>query len=316
MTATNGGKVYDSELMRALGRHHEQLKPALKKVSAFLQASPYLSATLNIEELAAATQTSTAAVNRLAHVLGLNGFTGLRLALMENLLAVVSLADVIENKVKQSPGTLFGLAEQLELSKSHLDNLARMNEPETLQTMAHLIAGARTVFVVGLGNSFHLASLLAASLSPFCTGVHSVAMDAGIEGAAHRLSAITERDVLLAIAMPAYTRDTIRLAQFAKSRNACVLSLTDCPASPLTTVACLSLFVPPAHPVLATSRVGLMAVIEALISQVRQQAPEQCDPAPMLPADVLTTLRSDARAHSFELRWREPDDTFPGDDLP
>lgn len=316
MTATSGGKVYNSDLMRALRSRHEHLKPALKKVSAFLQANPYRSATLNIEELAAATLTSTAAVNRLANALDLNGFTGLRLALMENLLAVVSLADVIESKVKQSPGSLFGLAEQLDLSKSHLDNLARMNEPETLQTMARLIAGARTVFVVGLGNSFHLASLLASSLSPFCAGVHSVAMDAGIEGAAHRLSSITEHDVLLAIAMPAYTRDTIRLAQFAKSRNACVLSLTDCPASPLTTVAQLSLFVPHTHPVLATSRVGLMAVIEALIAQVRQQAPEACKAAPMLPADVLTSLRSDAKAHSFELRWSEADNTFPGEDAP
>lgn len=313
MTAVNSNKVYDSELMCALRRKHEHLKPALKKVSAFLQASPYRSATMNIEELAVATGTSTAAVNRLANALELNGFTGLRLALMENLLAVVSVADVIENKLRQSPDSRFGLSEQLALSKSHLDNVARMNEPDTLLAMARHLTDAKSVFVVGLGNSFHMAGLLASSLTPFCAGVHCVAMDAGIEGAAYRLSGVTRHDALLAIALPAYTRDTIRLAQFARSRDACVMSLTDCPASPLAEVSQLNLFVPPSHPVLANSRVGLMAVIEALVSQVRQQRPVPAKAAPSA-SDLLISRRLDTPAADYEQLWPGSQDTFPGED--
>ncbi|MBD8472701.1 hypothetical protein IFT98_04250 [Pseudomonas sp. CFBP 8770] len=66
MAPIDSTKVYDSELMRMLRSKHTDLRPALKKVSTFLQANPYRSATLNIEELAGATGTSTAAVNRLA----------------------------------------------------------------------------------------------------------------------------------------------------------------------------------------------------------------------------------------------------------
>ncbi len=276
-------KVYDSELMRMLRSKHTDLRPALKKVSTFLQANPYRSATLNIEELAGATGTSTAAVNRLANAIGLNGFTGLRFALMENLLAVVSAADVIEDKLKQAPETGFHLEQQISLSKHHLDNVTRMNDNQTFEQMARQLACSQNVFVVGFGNSFHIAAMTAAGLSPFCAGTHCVTLDGGLEGSAYRLSGITRHDTLLAIALPAYTRDTIRLAEYAKSREACVLSVTDCPASPLVQVSTLSLFIPSHHPVLPNSKVGLMAAVEALLAQVQLLKPAANGSRPAFP---------------------------------
>lgn len=273
MAPIDSTKVYDSELMRTLRAKHEALRPALKKVSAFLQANPYRSATLNIEELASATCTSTAAVNRLANAVGLNGFTGLRFALLENLLAVVSSADVIGEQLKHSPDMGFSLEQQISLSKDHLDNVRRMNDSLTFDHMARQLATSRNVFVVGFGNSFYIAAMAAAGLSPFCAGVHCVTLDGGLEGSAYRLSGITRHDTLLAIALPAYTRDTIRLAEYAKSRDACVMSITDCPASPLVQLATLNLFIPPNHPVLPNSKVGLMAAIEAVLAQVQLYKP-------------------------------------------
>jgi DNA-binding MurR/RpiR family transcriptional regulator len=283
MAPIDSTKVYDSELMRRLRNKHADLRPALKKVSTFLQANPYRSATLNIEELAGATGTSTAAVNRLANAIELNGFTGLRFALMENLLAVVSSADVISDRLKQSPEAGFKLEQQISLSKQHLDNVSRMNDNQTFEQMARQLAGSQNVFVVGFGNSFHLAAMAAAGLSPFCAGAHCVTLDGGLEGSAYRLSGITGNDTLLAIALPAYTRDTIRLAEYAKSRSACVLSITDCPASPLVDASSLSLFIPPHHPVLPNSKVGLMAAIEALLAQVQLCRPLAVGNQPSLP---------------------------------
>ena len=279
MTST---KVYDSDLMRKLRIQHADLRPALKKVSTFLQANPYRSATLNIEELAAATGTSTAAVNRLANAIGFNGFTGLRFALMENLLAVVSSADVIEDRLKQSPENGFHLDQQIDLSKHHLENVARMNDSQTFEDMARQLARSQNVFVVGLGNSFHIAQIAAAGLNPFCVGAHCVTLDGGMEGSAYRLSNITSNDALLAIALPAYTGETIRMAEFAQSRNACVMSITDCPASPLAELSHMSLFIPATHPVLPNSKVGLMAAVEALLAQLQLLKPTLNEAQPSL----------------------------------
>lgn len=313
MNTFDGVNVYDSELMQALRHKHHELKPALKKVSAFIQASPYRSATLNIEELAIATQTSTAAVNRLANALELRGFTGLRLALMENLLAVVSCPDVMKDRMRRTPEQGFGLAEQVAVSRSHLDNIARMNGEDTFQQMARQLAEARNVFVVGFGTSYHLAGMTADGLTPFCSGVHCVTLEGGAEGSAYRLAGIGARDILLAIALPAYTRDTLRLAQYARSRDASVLSLTDSPASPLADVSHLSLFVPPTHPVLAHSKVGLLTALEALIAQVRLHKAAS-NPTAAVPEDILACLRIDADASQDSPGQQSPD--LPESPLP
>lgn len=305
-------KVYDSELMHRLRNKHTDLRPALKKVSTFLQANPYRSATLNIEELAGVTGTSTAAVNRLANAIGLNGFTGLRLALMENLLAVVSSADVIEDRLKHAPNSGFQLEQQIALSKDHLDNVLRMNDNQTFEDMAWRLARSQNVFVVGFGNSFHIAAMAAAGLSPFCVGAHCVTLDGGLEGSAYRLSGITRNDTLLAIALPAYTRDTIRLAEYAKSREACVLSITDCPASPLVQLSYMSLFIPSNHPVLPNSKVGLMAAIETLLAHVQRRKPLAGGAETALPDwdPDRGNLRSLAPGQPRASAPRKSDDTF------
>lgn len=311
MAPIDSTKVYDSKLMRRLRNKHADLRPALKKVSTFLQANPYRSATLNIEELAGATGTSTAAVNRLANAIELNGFTGLRFALMENLLAVVSSADVFEERLKHSPNTGFHLEQQISLSKDHLDNVTRMNDNQIFEDMARQLARSQNVFVVGFGNSFHVAAMAAAGLSPFCVGAHYVTLDGGLEGSAYRLSGITRNDTLLAIALPAYTRDTIRLAEYAKSREACVLSITDCPASPLVQLSKMSLFIPSNHPVLPNSKIGLMAAIETLLAHVQLYKPVVGGGQPAFPdwdpdRGNLRSLPGQPRANAP----RRSDDTF------
>lgn len=312
MAHTNSTKVYDSDLMRKLHIQHADLRPALKKVSTFLQANPYRSATLNIEELAAATGTSTAAVNRLANAIGFNGFTGLRFALMENLLAVVSSADVIEDRLKRSPETGFDLEQQIGLSRHHLDNVTRMNDNQTFEDMARRLVSSQNVFVVGFGNSFHIAEMVAAGLNPFCVGAHCVTLDGGMEGSAYRLCSITSNDALLAIALPAYTAETIRMAEYAQSRNACVMSITDCPASPLVKLSNMSLFIPATHPVLPNSKVGLMAAVEALLAQVQLLKPKLGESRPS-PIDWKQERNSERPSWPDILRppaSRKRDDSF------
>ncbi len=154
MAPITNSKVYDSDLMLKLRTRHEGLGPALQKVSGFLLANPYRSATLNIEELAAVTGTSTAAVNRMANAIGLNGFTGLRFALMENLLAVVSAADTIHERLQHSSDKSFYLNHQISLSKHHLDNVARMNDNQTFEDMARQLVRSQNVFCGRFGQQF------------------------------------------------------------------------------------------------------------------------------------------------------------------
>ena len=86
----------------------------------------------------------------------------------------------------------------------------------------------------------------------------------GTEVAAGHLANIGASDVLVVISFPRYALDVIRLAQYARDRKACVISITDAPASPLVEVSEHVLYATSSHAVLPSSATAAVAVIEAL----------------------------------------------------
>lgn len=262
--------LYTSPLMLKLAAMARDSRPALRKVCDYILRHPLSAATLTIDTMAIRSQSSTAAVNRLANAMGMNGFTGLHNALVSNLLEVIEPQEQVRSELTRKPCTGFSLDKQVRVSKGNLDGLSAANLPHTYQAMVHRLLSAGRIYVVGFGNSAYLAGLAVASLLPVCPSTTHVSTEGGVEMAAYRLANIGNRDVLLAISMPNYAKDTVHLAHFAHSRGASVLALTDSPASPLCHVADLALFAPPSHPILINSKVALHALIEALVAGAYQ----------------------------------------------
>lgn len=295
-------KVYKTPLMQRMIKVVEELRhktdasgekqTALFKVAFYILQNPWLSPTLNIEHLAEGAHTSTAAVNRLANHMGMNGFTGLREALVQHLLELVSPADRVLNELADHPETGFALAQQVRLSKGNLEGLLNANDEEPFEAVVKALIGAQQLYVLGFGSCHYLAGLAASALVPHCPHVFALNLEGGSENATRRLATISTGDTLLALAMPPYTRDTLRMAQYARGRGATVLAVTDSPASPLADIAAHCLFAPPAHPVLRNSKVALLAVIEALVSAVRLRNLEPVNESIRLAEDALQYLRT------------------------
>ncbi len=91
-----------------------------------------------------------------------------------------------------------------------------------------------------------------------------VAGHGGTEVAAGHLATITAKDVLVAISFPRYALDVIRLTKFASERSACVITITDSPASPLAELGQHRLYAQGTHPILPNSACSAVALIEAL----------------------------------------------------
>lgn len=294
-------KVYKTPLMQQMIQVADELRhkagtagekqTALYKVAYFILQNPWLSPTLNIERLADGAHTSTAAVNRLANHMGLNGFTGLREALVEHLLELVSPADQVHTEIAHHPERGFALSQQVRLCNGNLEAVLNSNDDEHFEAVVTGVSRARQLYILGFGNSHHLAGLAASCLVPHCANVVTLNMEGGSENAAYRLATVSADDVLLALALPPYTRDTLRLAQYAASRGARVLAITDSPASPMVEIANHCLFAPPAHPVLRNSKVALLAVIEALASAVRLRNQEPVNESIRLAENALQYLQ-------------------------
>ena len=82
--------IYVAPVMRKLAEVAPHLQPSLRKVADFILRHPLRAATLTIEEMAQETDTSPAAVNRLAKAMNLGGYTGMKAELVATLQQVVS----------------------------------------------------------------------------------------------------------------------------------------------------------------------------------------------------------------------------------
>lgn len=282
--------VYASPVMRKLAAVAPDLQPSLRKVADFILRHPLKAATLTIEELAQATGTSPAAVNRLARAMQLGGFSALKTALVATLQDLVSPVDKLRNELAQRSDGSFGLHEQMRIAGSNLGSTANGNSQDTFAACVEALAKARRVYILGFGNSAYLAGLAAANLVPYCADAVAVSMEGGNENAAYRLASITAEDALLAISLPRYSLDTLQLARYALERGAKVMAITDSPASPLAPIADHSLFATAEHPVLISSNIAVLALIESLVAAVMTRNKEAVRLAAELTESVLSYL--------------------------
>ncbi|MNZ90970.1 putative HTH-type transcriptional regulator YbbH [compost metagenome] len=236
------------------------------------------------------TLTSPAAVNRLAKALDLGGYSGMKAELVATLQQMVSPVDKLRNELAHRPGGAFGLHEQLQSASSNLATAAGNNHADTFEAFVTRLTKARKIYILGFGNSVYFAGLAASTLMPFCADATAISMEGGNENAAYRLAAITDQDVLLAISLPRYSLDTLQLARFANERGASVLAITDSPASPLTGIAEHTLFAPCDHPVLTSSNIAVLALIEGLVAGVMARNKEAVKLATELTESVMSYL--------------------------
>ncbi|MCP8636419.1 MurR/RpiR family transcriptional regulator [Pseudomonas mosselii] len=287
---TKNTTVYASAVMRKLSQSLGELPPSLRKVADYILRHPLKAATLTIEEMAQATATSPAAVNRLAKALDLGGYSGMKAELVATLQQMVSPVDKLRNELAQRPGGEFGLHEQIQSASSNLATTASNNQADAFEAFVGCLLEARKVYVLGFGNSVYLAGLAASTLVPFCKDTCAISMEGGNENAAYRLAAITEQDVLLAIALPRYSQDTLQLSRFAHERKATVLAITDSPASPLAPLARHVLYATADHPVLTSSNIAVLALIEGLVAGVMARNKEAVKLATELTESVMSYL--------------------------
>ncbi|MBC7684814.1 MAG: MurR/RpiR family transcriptional regulator [Bdellovibrionales bacterium] len=220
---------------------------------------------LGIEELAESCQVSTATISRFARDIGFKNYSAMRNEVAATLQSVLQPVDKLRNNIARRAGASVPALESLEYAAANVKACSQALDLRELEQVVAVLTRARAVYVMGFGLSSQLAGMLALHLQPFCTQVIEVAGQGGTEVAAGHLANITARDVLVVISFPRYSLDVIRLAEFAREREACVVSITDAPASALAKVAHHTLYAPGTHPVLPSSATAAIAVIEALV---------------------------------------------------
>ena len=132
-------------------------------------------------------------------------------------------AQVLKQRVLEQQRAEFGKA------------LAWAAEHDAIERAAALLVSARRRYLIGYGKSLAYASLLAADLSAGLSGVHLV--DGASLRALDVLGDIRQGDLLLAVSMERYRRETVEVASAYVRHGGELLLITDAADAPLTGAA-------------------------------------------------------------------------------
>lgn len=247
---------------------HPATTPGNRAIADFLLRNPVRATAWGIEELAANAGTSTATLSRFARALGMNGFAALRAEMADVLQGVLQPVEKLRGAVHKGGDQHQAVAGCVQASLANASAATQGLDSPLLVDCAARLVHANGVYTLGFGLSAHLAAILALDLQPYCPGLINVVEFGGTEVAAGRLMNIGDGDVLVAISLPRYADDALRLTRYARSRGASVIAITDSLASPLAALADHVLVAPAQHPVLSSGTVAALLVIEALVSAV------------------------------------------------
>jgi len=256
-------------LMARLSGLYPTLSPQLKRAAKYVLDNPTEIAILSMRQVAGKAEVGPNTMIRLTRALDFTRYEDFREPFRQAL-RVSSGAFPDRARSLQSIAGASSSAELVSrLAAANLDNLERAFHNTgvvELQATADRFRKARQVYVLGLGSCFSLAyyfyyvARMALPQLVLLRGHAGLLFD--------ELSDMGKGDLLFALSLAPYTRDTVKVAGFAKERGAAIVTLTDSLASPLAPGAVQVLIAPTASPQFFPSLVASAALVEALAALV------------------------------------------------
>lgn len=257
-----------------------------RSLSEFILRDPVFMATHGIEDVARASGISISTISRYVRDLGLENYAAFRSGIADRVHALIAPVTKLESRLSGDADNA-PAANSLATAQAQMAALGDDTTRQAVVEAAQMLGKAPQIWVMGFGLSAHLAAMLSLGLQPYRDGVVNVVQYGGTEVAAGRLMSIAQGDVVVAITFPRYSSDVKELARMAQSMGAKIITLTDSPAAPLAQGCDHLLLAPAQHPVLPSSCLPGLALIEALLSEFLLS-----DPANVARAKRLATIMS------------------------
>ena len=145
---------------------------------------------------------------------------------------------------------------------------------ESFYRAVDLIAGAKTVYIMGARSAEMLASFLAYYLQIMLPDVRQLHA-AGTSEQFQRVLHLGSDDVIIGISFPRYSKQTLKIMQYSAKQGAKVIAVTDSPAAPIASTADTLLLASSDMVSFADSLVAPLSLVNALIAALGAQLREQ-----------------------------------------
>ncbi len=275
-TARPRAHAESEDLFARLRARRDALSPGQRRVADHLIAHPADAAFQSAAEMALAVGVSESLVVRFAAALGYAGYPGLVQELQERLRARASLPDRLRRRPTELSAATPAAEVWAAVVAQDRANLAATLEDASsspLEDVVGALLAARTIYVVGLRGSAHLAGLLGLLLDK--AGADVRVRTSGDVTLFDHLRAVGPGDVLVAFSFARYTRRTIEALRLARGRGATTVAITDALTAPAVAEADLSLHVHVASASFQHSYASVVSLLNALVVAWTLRAPER-----------------------------------------
>ncbi|MFR8088759.1 MAG: MurR/RpiR family transcriptional regulator [Lachnospirales bacterium] len=251
------------DVLTRIQDQYPKLSKGQKLLAGYIREHYDKAVYLTASKLGAIVGVSESTVVRFALELGYEGYPSMQRALEElvkNKLTAIQRMEVSQGRV--DPDRILSSVLQMDMENIKL-TLEQVNE-DAFRKATQAILRARKIYILGVRSCSVLANFLSFYLNLIFENVHQVMTNSASETFEQMLQ-LSSQDVVICISFPRYSKRTVRAAEFAKSREAAVVSITDSDMSPLVSVSDYVLMAQSDMVSFVDSLVAPLSLINALI---------------------------------------------------
>ncbi|MBQ7016573.1 MAG: MurR/RpiR family transcriptional regulator [Firmicutes bacterium] len=218
---------------------------------------------LTASKLGSVVGVSESTVVRFAGELGYDGYPGLQRALEDMIrtrLTALQRMEVTHSRMDEDNVLPSVLQSDIENIKETMNVV----EEESFKEALELILKAKTIYILGVRSSGPLASFLAYYMNLIFDNVKLIQTNS-ISETFEQMLKIGPADVMIGISFPRYSKRTVKAMDFAKSRGASVIAITDSHHSPIAASADCVLKAHSNMVSFVDSMVGPLSLLNALV---------------------------------------------------
>lgn len=223
------------KLMELVQSQYGNLSKGQQKVAKYLLENPREFALHSAKEIGEKAGLSETTVIRFCYAIGLSGYSELQKNVRDQFISEKSsLANYYSSKLDIVDESRF-FEQVMEKDIQFIrETMMRINEAD-FQKAVDLLESAEKVYICGLRSSFSMANWLAFSLGIVRKNVQLIRRDT--DDVLSMISGMNSDSVFVALSFHRYMKETIHIAEMAKSKGACIVGITDSPVAPLRDIA-------------------------------------------------------------------------------
>ena len=257
-----------TDLLALLAESAPGMSKGHKRVAQFLAAHYDKAVYLTAAKLGAAVGVSESTVVRFAVELGYEGYPQMQKAL-ENLvkhkLTASQRMAVAEDWLTKNDKSILGTVLRGDAERV-LSTLQTIDEASFDRTVEHIVR-AHKVYVIGGRSASAVASFFAFYLNLMVENVIHINASSSAE-VFEQIFRIREGELCIGISFPRYSQRTYTAMEYARSRNATVVAITDSARAPIAELADYALVAQSSMLSFVDSLVAPMSVMNALLAAV------------------------------------------------